>query len=858
MSRNSSGKRPGSANSRNAWNDDGLDAPGGRPDSQQSGEFEDRDLRLEGDDGDMMPTAMESEAYVDGEIVVAGQEKKRQKPKPVSGFAKFKQGFRSIWATSSLMDSKAADSETKAYVLLRELVLYSIFLTLLVILTFGMTNSNMYYFTKNMQELFIDSTFADTKNNFRGMTTMQDFWRFTEGPLITGLYTDWETYYNADNVTGDDLGYIYFENKMLGVPRIRQIKVGNGSCDIHPDFEAEIKQCFAAYSSTIEDKNPFGLMEGDAWTYHTADELDGSNVDGMLGTYSGAGYFQNLAANSTRSLELLAQLKENLWIDRGTRVVFIDFSVYNANINLFCIVRLTVEFPATGGVIPSWVFRTVKLLRYVSPMDFFVLGCEGLFFLFLCYYIVEEILEIKKHKLGYFTDLWNWLDILIIIISLICVAFNCYRTYEVDHKLAGLLAEPDVFGDFEFLSYWQNYFNYGIALAVFLAWIKVFKYVSFNKTMTQLTSTLGKAKKDVVGFLVMFFIIFFAFAQLGYLLFGTQVRDFSNLPYALLTLFRIILGDFDFHELESAQRILGPLYFIFFVFFVFFVLLNMFLAIINDTYAEVKAELADAKNEIEMSEFFKQQYNKMMSKMNLKRDKISGIQRALKAADRDNDKKIDINEFRTELKSRGYGDQEIEAAFAKYDVDGDQVLDEEEQRKMQDDLERQRATLAREFSELEHRVPQPKSSSNTYSSGEESDDEDTSGSRSSRRQTSRPINGVAYEEFTVLSRRVDRMEHSIGSIVSKIDAVLVKLEAMEKAKLKRRENMGRLLDSINESDVNTDEMKRDQMERLVREELERWDSESNMDGGGSGSATQRASPSAGSGGRAGVRSANSD
>ena len=45
---------------------------------------------------------------------------------------------------------------------------------------------------------------------------------------------------------------------------------------------------------------------------------------------------------------------------------------------------------------------------------------------------------------------------------------------------------------------------------------------------------------------------------------------------------------------------------------------------------------------------------------------------------------------------------------------------------------------------------------------------------------------------------MDRMEHSIGSIVSKIDAVLVKLEAMEKAKLKRRETMARLLDSITE------------------------------------------------------------
>ena len=55
---------------------------------------------------------------------------------------------------------------------------------------------------------------------------------------------------------------------------------------------------------------------------------------------------------------------------------------------------------------------------------------------------------------------------------------------------------------------------------------------------------------------------------------------------------------------------------------------------------------------------------------------------------------------------------------------------------------------------------------------------------------------MAYGEFTQLSRRVDRMEHSIGSIVSKIDTVLVKLEGMEKAKLKRREAMTQLLDSI--------------------------------------------------------------
>ena len=54
-------------------------------------------------------------------------------------------------------------------------------------------------------------------------------------------------------------------------------------------------------------------------------------------------------------------------MSRATRAVFVDFAVYNANINLFCVVKLIFEFPATGGVIPSQEFMTVKLIRSVTP-----------------------------------------------------------------------------------------------------------------------------------------------------------------------------------------------------------------------------------------------------------------------------------------------------------------------------------------------------------------------------------------------------------------------------------------------------------------------------------------------------------
>ena len=76
-----------------------------------------------------------------------------------------------------------------------------------------------------------------------------------------------------------------------------------------------------------------------SWQYHTEKELKGSSHWGMLATYSGGGYYQDLAMTKEESAALLADLNNNLWLDHGTRAVFIDFSTYNANINLFCVIR---------------------------------------------------------------------------------------------------------------------------------------------------------------------------------------------------------------------------------------------------------------------------------------------------------------------------------------------------------------------------------------------------------------------------------------------------------------------------------------------------------------------------------------
>uniref|UniRef100_A0AAX7TS99 EF-hand domain-containing protein n=1 Tax=Astatotilapia calliptera TaxID=8154 RepID=A0AAX7TS99_ASTCA len=587
----------------------------------------------------------------------------------------------SLWGTT-LTENTSDNREQFIRTTLRELLVYVFFLVDICLLTYGMTSSSAYYYTNAMTNLFVNTP-SSSGVTFQSIGSMADFWTFAQGPLLNGLY--WTTWYNNQPLESGNTSFIYYENMLLGVPRMRQIKIKNNSCTVYSDFENGIKGCFAVYTNQKEDEQSFGLINGSAWTYHTEKEIKGSSYWGLVATYSGAGYYQDLSRTQEESANILTELQNNLWLDRGTRAVFIDFSTYNANINLFCVITLVVEFPATGGAIPSYQIRTVKLIRYITTWDYFILGCELLFCVFILYYIVEEILELKIHKFSYFNSIWNILDIVVILLAIVAIIFNVFRTIKVDSLLGNLLKNPNIYSDFEFLAFWQTQYNNMNAVNLFFAWIKIFKYISFSKTMNQLSSTLGRCAKDIFGFAIMFFIVFFAYAQLGYLLFGMQVQTFSTFVKCIFTQFRIILGDFDFDAIDSANRVLGPIYFVTYVFFVFFVLLNMFLAIINDTYAEVKQELSE-KDELQITDIFKQSYMKTFMKLKLKKEKISDVQKVLHSGSGD----LEFQDFRETLKEMGHGDQEINAAFSKFDRDGNKILDKDEQRWMKAELEQKR------------------------------------------------------------------------------------------------------------------------------------------------------------------------
>ncbi|XP_025243635.1 polycystic kidney disease 2-like 2 protein isoform X1 [Theropithecus gelada] len=534
---------------------------------------------------------------------------------------------------------------------LQELLLYFIFLINLCILTFGMVNPHMYYLNKVMSSLFLDTSVpGEERTNFKSIRSITDFWKFMEGPLLEGLY--WDSWYNNQQLYNlKNSSRIYYENILLGVPRVRQLKVRNNTCKVYSSFQSLMSECYGKYTSANEDLSNFGLQINTEWRYSTSNTNSPWHW-GFLGVYRNGGYIFTLSKSKSETKNKFIDLRLNSWITRGTRVIFIDFSLYNANVNLFCIIRLVAEFPATGGILTSWQFYSVKLLRYVSYYDYFIASCEITFCIFLFVFTTQEVKKIKEFKSAYFKSIWNWLELLLLLLCFVAVSFNTYCNVQIFLLLGELLESTEQYSDFYFLACWHIYYNNIIAITIFFAWIKIFKFISFNKTMSQLSSTLSRCIKDIVGFAIMFFIIFFAYAQLGFLIFGSQVDDFSTFQNSIFAQFRIVLGDFNFAGIQQANPILGPIYFITFIFFVFFVLLNMFLAIINDTYSEVKADYSIGRRpDFELGKMIKQSYKNVLEKFRLKK------------ARKDEDKKTKgSGDLAEQARREGFDENEIQKA----------------------------------------------------------------------------------------------------------------------------------------------------------------------------------------------------
>ena len=157
--------------------------------------------------------------------------------------------------------------------------------------------------------------------------------------------------------------------------------------------------------------------------------------------------------------------------------------------------------------------------------------------------------------------------------------------------------------NFQQLAMWSEILASVIGFVVFLSILRLIYLLRFNRRMSMLSATLRNSAKDMVTFSVVFFTVLSAFSQFSYIIFGSKLQGYATFITTVESLIAMLLGSFDYDELAEAEPVLGPILFFTFVIVMMFALLNMFLSIINDTFAQVKEDASKQSNDYEMVDF---------------------------------------------------------------------------------------------------------------------------------------------------------------------------------------------------------------------------------------------------------------
>ena len=117
-------------------------------------------------------------------------------------------------------------------------------------------------------------------------------------------------------------------------------------------------------------------------------------------------------------------------------------------------------------------------------------------------------------------------------------------------------------------------------------------------------SSFHVSKSLLLSYSVIFVIIFVSYAQLGKLTFGDHIHGHSSVYSALFSEVIMCLGgEMRFHELIGVHRFFGPIFSISFLARMSFIFMHFFVAILNNSFEDIKSNTDEQSKEFEMADF---------------------------------------------------------------------------------------------------------------------------------------------------------------------------------------------------------------------------------------------------------------
>jgi len=436
------------------------------------------------------------------------------------------------------------------------------------------------------------------------VTSVPAMWDFID-KLTPIIHAD--KYYNGaplinSTVNGQYQSYwLNRENLALGRVRLRQIRLKPRMCSTAYAFEKYFKACNppATWDSSspkgvlIHDKSgPYGRYDGETPT----DQLTGAdhyqvNGDGYPWfspdtkfLYPSEGFVATLPVDAPAATEEVARLVEVGWVDERTRAVFVEFSVYNANIDHFAVARFAFEILPSGIVKANSVYDCAPLLADIrvlmsdnaSLQDTVLCVLELVLYVMCIAYLVSaaDVASAAGNLAKYLSNGWNLLDAINCISICALVVVRCMymlRSANLSYKVYGV-SDDDGHQPLELTDDdpdWNAYYRVRhiveqwrvgrnlLAVCCLTNFARAFKFVRASKSLSQLSETIAWALPDLGYLSLIFAILFLGFTLALRQLVGTDVKGYADFTDGWCA--RANKGKMNLHylslEVTPAQRV---------------------------------------------------------------------------------------------------------------------------------------------------------------------------------------------------------------------------------------------------------------------------------------------------------------
>ncbi|XP_053571736.1 uncharacterized protein LOC128661511 [Bombina bombina] len=290
---------------------------------------------------------------------------------------------------------------------------------------------------------------------------------------------------------------------------------------------------------------------------HSADMLNVTNVKVIAGIqddlyfqcskaqcYRGKGPIVSLGRSRAEAYSTLSNLKKHKWTDRRTRALSVQFVLYNPPTNLFTMVSLLTELPATGGLMTSSVIDSVRIYRITTVLDYIIMVFELTFLgLILIHFYYQLSIMIQKGVKNYWQDSWNWIEVCIVVLSL------CYFTNHVYHfmltmDIIDLLQKGffRVFIDFSFIAEMEKRSRSLYGIILFFMTIKCLRLLRIYKVMAPCMAMLRLSCSSTLFTMTVGVVFTLAYSSLGHVLFLSSYYSFSTVVTSFQTVLILLLG----------------------------------------------------------------------------------------------------------------------------------------------------------------------------------------------------------------------------------------------------------------------------------------------------------------------------